>query len=173
VAELYQLAKQDPQGADYWSYFNHDLKRNLKYPTLFADYKNLLIILTDGYLEAQDKQATGTALYTGTYGERVKAFENLKAGQTMTEAISAITPIMDCSDHFPNLQVLVLEAHSRHLRSPLEPNDPGTARDFDILKKMWTDWFVKLEIKNASTDFFNERLNATDLTKQKIHDFIK
>lgn len=173
IAGLYRLAQKNPQGADYWSYFNHDLKRNIRTPTLFTDYRNVLIILTDGYLEAQTKQATGTAFYTGTYGERLTVFNQLKRGRSVSDVISAITPIMDCSDHFPNLEVLVLEVNARHLTSLQEPQDPGTPRDFDILKKLWTDWLTKLEVKNASADFFNERLDATDLTKQKIRGFIK
>ena len=173
VAELYRLAQQNPQGADYWRYFNDGLRRNIRSPTLFTDYRNLLIIITDGYLEAQTKQATGTAIYTGTYQERLNAFNKLKAGRSLTDAVAAITPIMDCSNHFQNLEVLVLEVNARHNTSPQEPKDPGTPRDVDILRKLWTDWFVKLEIKNATSDFFNERLDATDLTKQKIKDFIK
>jgi hypothetical protein len=173
IAELYRMAQKDPQGADYWSYFNHDLKRNIRPSTLFTDYRNILIILTDGYLEAQTKQATGTALYTGTYQQRADVFTKLKDGFTVADAVSTITPIMDCSDHFGNLEVLILEVNARRHKSPQEPNDPGTPRDFDILKKLWMDWLNKLEIKNASTDFFNERLNANELTKQKIRDFIK
>lgn len=173
IAELYNLAQQKPQGADYWSYFNHDLKRNIRPSTLFTSYRNLLIILTDGYLEAQTKEATGTALYTGSYGQRLFVFNKLRAGSSVTDAISGITPIMDCSDHFKDLEVLVLEVHPRHQLSIQEPRDPGTPRDFDILRKLWTDWFKKLEVKNADDDFFNERLDATDLSKQKIKDFIQ
>lgn len=173
IAELYRLAKKDPQGADYWSYFNHDLKRNIRASTLFTNYRNILIILTDGYLEAQNKQMTGTALYTGSYQQRADVFNKLKAGYTLDDAISTITPIMDCSDHFGNLEVLILEVNARRHKSSQEPNDPGTPRDFDILKKLWMDWLSKLNVKNASTDFFNERLNANELTKQKIRSFIK
>jgi len=173
VARLYQLAKQNPQGAEYWSYFDHDLKRNLRTSNLFTSYRNVLIILTDGYLEAQTKQATGIAFYTGTYGQRSAVFNKLKAGASVADATSDITPIMDCSDHFPDLEVLILEVNGRHSVSPQEPRDPGTPRDLDILKKLWTDWFVKLQIKNASGDFFGERLDATDLTRQKIREFIK
>jgi hypothetical protein len=173
IAELYHLAQQSPQGADYWSYFNHDLKRNIRPSTLFTSYRNLLIILTDGYLEAQTKEATGTALYTGSYGQRLVVFNKLRAGSSVTDAVCGITPFMDCSDHFRDLEVLVLEVQPRHQVSIQEPRDPGTPRDFDILRKLWTDWFKKLEIKNAGDDFFNERLDATDLSKQKIKDFIQ
>ncbi|MDB5122434.1 MAG: hypothetical protein JWP94_563 [Mucilaginibacter sp.] len=173
IAQLYHLAQQDPQGADYWSYFNHDLKRNIRLSTLFSSYRNLLIILTDGYLEAQTKEATGTALYTGSYGQRLTVFNKLRAGYAITDAVADITPIMDCTDHFKGLEVLVLEVHSRHRVSVQEPRDPGTPRDFDILRKLWTDWFKKLEVKNAGDDFFNERLDATELSRQKIKDFIQ
>jgi hypothetical protein len=173
IAELYHLAQQNPQGADYWSYFNHDLKRNIRASTLFTNYRNGLIILTDGYLEAQTKEATGTALYTGSYVQRLSVFNKLRAGHPVTDAISDITPIMDCSDHFRDLEVLVLEVNPRHHLSAQEPKDPGTPRDFDILRKLWSDWFKKLEVKNSGDHFFNERLDATELSKQKIKDFIQ
>jgi len=172
VAKLYEMARKNPQGADYWSYFNHDLKRNLKTSTLYTAYRNILIILTDGYLEAQTKQATGIAFYTGTYQQRSGVFDKLKAGISVADAVSSITPIMDCSDHFPTLEVEVLEANARHTTSPQEPYDPGTPRDLDILSKLWKDWFAKLEIKNAAGDCFTERVDATDLTKKKIENFI-
>ncbi|TSJ36545.1 hypothetical protein FO440_22200 [Mucilaginibacter corticis] len=157
----------------YWSYFNHDLRRNLKTSTLYTDYRNILIILTDGHLEAQTNQATGIAFYTGTYQQRTAVFNQLKAGNSISGAVSSIVPIMDCTDHFPDLEVEVLEAKARHATSPQEPYDPGTPRDFDILNKLWKDWFSKLEIKNAGEDCFNERVVAIDLTRQKIENFIK
>lgn len=173
ISHIYSLAKSQPHGADYWFYFNQNLQRNIKKSTLFDDYRNVLIIITDGYLEAQNKLKTGVAFYTGGYNQRVQAFSKLKNGSSLDEAITPyISPILDCSQHFPDLEVLILEVNPRKRKSIEEPHDPGTPRDLDILKKLWSDWLTRLEIKNVKSDYFNERLDATDLTKKKIDNFI-
>jgi len=173
IAELYSMAKAQPQGADYWSFFNQNLQRNIKQSTLFDEYRNILILITDGYLEAQNNSKTGVAFYTGGYIQRSEAFNKLKSGETIDQAISSsISPILDCSQHFSNLEVLVLEVNPRTQSSKQEPSDRGTPRDFDIMKKLWKDWFARLEIKNAGADNFVERLNATDLVKKRIESFI-
>jgi len=173
IAELYSMAKAQPQGADYWSFFNQNLQRSIKQSTLFDEYRNILILITDGYLEAQNNSKTGVAFYTGGYTQRSEAFNKLKRGETIDQAISSsISPILDCSQHFNDLEVLVLEVNPRTQSSKQEPSDRGTPRDFDIMKKLWKDWFARLEIKNASADNFVERLNATDLVKKRIESFI-
>jgi hypothetical protein len=173
VSQMYSLAKVQPQGADYWYYLNRNFQGNIKKSTLYDNYRNLLIIITDGYLEAQDNSKTGVAFYTGGYNQRLQVSNKLKQGIPVNEAItSVVSSIMDCSQHYPNVEALVLEVNTRKAFSPQEPNDPGTPRDYDILKKLWVDWFNTLEIKNAESDFFNERLDATDLTKKKIEKFI-
>jgi hypothetical protein len=54
--------------------------------------------LTDGYLEAETKEETGRAFYTGCYEERKNYCSNHK---------NRIESVADCKRHFPNLEVLV------------------------------------------------------------------
>lgn len=173
INKLYSMAIEKPQGADYWDYFNNDLNKNLKKSTLLDSYRNVIVIITDGYLEAQNKAETGVAMYTGGYEQRTQVFNKLKNGLSMEDALKgSISPIMDCQSHFKNLEVLLLEANPRHSKSKQEPIDKGTPQDGRILRTLWTDWFKRLEIKNASeTTVFNTRFDANEKTLRVIDDF--
>lgn len=175
ITELYNLASSKPLGADYHSYFSNRLKRFIKKPTLDDTYRNVLIILTNGYLEAENNQRTGIWAYTGTYPERLKVSNAIKRGVPYQQALNDLKPIPDCPIHFPDLEVLVLEVNPRTKRTNLDQwNDPGTVNDFPILKHQWKEWFDLLEIKNAKNDnIFNKRHDATKLTEEILDDFFK
>jgi hypothetical protein len=51
VEELYKLGEQ--KGADYWNYFEKDFLINTKKSTFSEKYRNVVVILTDGYLESE------------------------------------------------------------------------------------------------------------------------
>ena len=173
INQLYGLAKKQPIGADYWYYFNRSLSKHIQRTTLFDNYRNVLIILTDGYLEAQNKTKTGIAFYTGNYPSRFQTYNNIKRGLPIEQALNGnIDRISDCSQHFPELEVLVLEIKERKPGSKEEPSDPGTPRDYDILEYLWKDWFKTLEIKNTNDNFFIARNDATQLTKKAITKFL-
>ncbi|MBK8470889.1 MAG: hypothetical protein IPL33_01015 [Sphingobacteriales bacterium] len=55
ITTMYQSAKQRPLGADYVFYFKRYLINHIKKSTLFDNYINKVIIITDGYLEAENK----------------------------------------------------------------------------------------------------------------------
>lgn len=164
---LYNLAKNTPLGANYWDYFETSLSRHIQKPNIFNRYKNILIIISDGYLEAQTKEKTGRAYYTGTYAERKAKCES--EGRNYKKHID---PIGDCSIHFPDLEVLVVEVSTRKKGSKVEKNDPGTTCDYSILKNQWQNWFALLEIKNSHTDFFIRRSQDNQSTKETIKKFI-
>lgn len=173
INKLYTLARIRPQGADYWDYFNNDLNKNLKRSTLLENYRNVIVIISDGYLEAQNKNETGVAFYTGGYSQRMQVFNKLRSGESMEQALSgSVSPIMDCQSHFKNLEVLLLEVNPRHVKSKQEPVDKGTPQDARILRSIWTNWFKRLEVKNASKEtVFNTRFDANDKTLRVIDDF--
>lgn len=51
ITELYELGKKNIRGADYWDYFNGKLKYNEKASKFSERYRNVVIFLSDGYLE--------------------------------------------------------------------------------------------------------------------------
>jgi tetratricopeptide (TPR) repeat protein len=59
IDNLYNSAKEKPLGADYIFYFRRYLINHLKKPTLYDNYINKVIIITDGYLELEKNQDYG------------------------------------------------------------------------------------------------------------------
>lgn len=166
IDSLYSFGKNSPLGADYWKYFRRDLSKHIKKTTLFDNYRNVLIIITDGYLESEDK------LYTGSWNERNSIAKKIKKGIPIEELIPETLKFPDITQKFPTLEVLILEVNERKQKSKQEPNDYGTTEDYDILKFLWTDWFKRLEVKNVGDDFFILRSEATRHTKNKIDEFL-
>jgi hypothetical protein len=175
VSKLYSLATTNPIGADYYYYFEQRLSKHIKKSTLKDNYRNILIIITDGYLESETNDRTGIWAYTGTFDERTLVSNQLQSGKSLSQALSsgAIKPIPDCPTHFPDLEVMVVEVNPRTSISEQESKDPGTVNDIEIMKSQWTDWFKLLGIKNAGTEFFISRNDATDITIKQIEGFLK
>jgi hypothetical protein len=173
VKQLYDLAKEKPLGADYWRYFKYNLSKHILEPTLYDDYRNVLIVITDGYLEAENTTETGIWDYTGDFKKRQAVSEKIKRKKSVEEAIRGVIEIPSLDKKFPTLEVLILEINKR-TKSNVHEKDPGTTYDYEILEFLWTDWFKKLEIKNANEkNFFIHRNNATKQTKDVIDRFLK
>lgn len=174
ISKLYSLASKNPLGADYHYYFEQRLPKWIKKPTLRENYRNILLIITDGYLEAQDSKQTGIWAYTGTFSERTFISNQIRSGTPINDAIalSGLKPISNCATHFPNLEVLVVEVNPRTRCSPQEKTDGGTVSDFIIMKYQWTEWFKRLGIKNAGMEFFQRRNDATKITEERINEFL-
>lgn len=153
VAELYKSAKQEPLGADYLFYFRRYLKNHIKNSTLFENYINKVIIITDGYLEAEDRPAD-TKLTPQLY-------KSVNIGNTKDIITKWGLNIPKAQVDLSNTDVLVCEVNERRT---------GKTKDFEILKAYWEDWLSRM---NAHKVFFVQREQATDLTKKKIEEFFK
>lgn len=123
-----------------------------------SNYRNVMIIITDGYLES-DK-----TLYTGSLSLHNDICRLLKSGKGLDEIFAEKKlKIAPCSIDLSNLEILILEVNERKV---------GSGCHYEILKKYWKDWFKAMKVKNADDNFFIERNNATDLTKGIIKKFI-
>lgn len=61
---LYNAAVKQPRGTDYWAFIENKLTDHFQKDDLDTRYRNVLIILTDGYLEAQSGYFTSKAIQT-------------------------------------------------------------------------------------------------------------
>ena len=158
IENLYKLGISHPLGADYWLYFNRNLSRHIQKPNLFDNYKNVLVIITDGYLESENN------LYTGNASELADLRKIIKKNPVLSEKQLDLFPKIPSSinNSFPELEVLVLEVNER---------TTGVGYDYDILKHTWQDWFQRLKIKNVNKNFFIQRNEATEITKREIDKF--
>ncbi len=158
INALYQQAIKRPLGADYWYYFNRMLSKNLKKSTLFDQYRNVVVIITDGYLESEKTFFTGNA-----------ALQKNICNQMKTKRINEIfqqmkLQIPPCNIDLSDTEILILEVQERR---------EGQGCHYDILQKYWKDWFVGMNVKNAQASFFIQRNDATDLTQKIIQEFFQ
>ncbi len=104
-------------GSDVWGFFD----RSVKQQCVRNGYRNIIIILTDGYLyHVNSWRKTGNSEYTGILPGTV-------------DAQTAITPIMiDLS----NVEVLFME---------INPKKPA---DFGKMRSLLTDWCTQMKIKH-------------------------
>jgi hypothetical protein len=152
-----EQAVLQPYGSDIWTYLNEGITNNVidtaKSYTSFEDYyflnqqKNVLILLTDGYLEA--------GIYNQNFdlsGSKIKNFREtfLKSGESDLNKfynqhseykIKAINnPLLK------DLNVLVLEMYDR-----TESNQGATIHptDMEIMRIFWKDWLIRSGVKKV------------------------
>lgn len=156
IREMYKLAKEKPLGADYRFYLRRYLINHLKKSTLFDNYINKVVIITDGYLEAEGKPAD----------TKIKGFEqSLHRAVSMGNILEVITskglniPKVDID--LSNSEILVCEVNERK---------NGKGFDYEILKTYWEDWFKRMKTKKI---VFIQREQANELTAKRIMEFLK
>lgn len=160
INALYAEAMKQTSGADYVYYFNRIAPSRVKKSDIHTEYINKIIILTDGYLETNDKT------YTFTKG----ALENTLKLAVQNGNIEDIMKINDLAlpksrNTLPNTEVLVLEVTERK---------NGIMWHKEVLTQYWKDWFKSMNIKNTNNDnFFQLHNNNVNETKKLIKDFLK
>lgn len=158
IEKLYSAALENPLGADYWLYFKRNLKRHVRERDLFHNFRNIVIIVTDGYLEAERK------LYTGSSEERMLIISKLKNGEKLEEALAeANLSIEPIEADMSGIEVLILEVSERR---------GFEGYDYEILKELWRGWLKEMGVENAESDFFMQSNDAVALTKDAIKKFI-
>ena len=154
VTNMYNLAVQNTSGADYVSYFANTLKGKLKSSTLDDNYRNILIILTDGYLEiGKDKTAISISPTTQQL-DRICNNEN----------IQVILPVATSDITFKNVEAYLFEVNEKKT---------GQACHRKGLKQWWTAWFESMKISNTDEDFFLMRQEALTLNQDDLERIFK
>jgi hypothetical protein len=156
-------AAKSTSGADLWSYFNSGISSTLirdegptssfNKKTYSNKFRNVMILLTDGYIEAsmfgKNACASGNQCYYLS-GQRIKDFRAAfkKSGMNNLKAFYekkgyGIVPAQN--PNLKNLEVLVLQMEDRSL------NKAGNATvyptDMEIMELFWSDWLKKSNIK--------------------------
>lgn len=161
IDELYSSAASLPLGADYILYMRRYLSKHLKYPTLYDDYVNKVIIITDGYLELEKRADYGRGScwnYTEMNSQLYKATTN----KDKKEAITRLTWNIPKADiDLTNTEILVCEVNERKY---------SKGKDYEVLRAYWEDWFERMGSKRIKV---LPRDQATDLTVKEIEEFIK
>jgi len=159
LSKIYQstISAQKWIGSDIWRFFKNDVKdycvsRN-------PNYRNILVILTDGYIYHIDSKESDKNRFAYLLPENIN--NNKLRNNTNWEIdidkhdFGLITKRADLD----NLEILVLE---------ISPS-PSYKNDEDIIKFVLAKWFKEMKVKRYA--IFNSDL--PQYTKQRIIDFIK
>lgn len=155
IKEMYKLAKDKPLGADYRFYLRRYLVNYIKKPTLFENIINKVVIITDGYLEAENKPAD-----TKIYGFEKQLHNSVSIGNTLQVITNYGLNIPKVDIDLSNTEVLICEVNERKA---------GKGFDFEILKTYWEDWFKRMDVKKVS---FIQREQANEITAKRVTEFI-
>jgi hypothetical protein len=159
LGKIYDTALQSNKwlGSDIWRFFKNDVRDYCIDND--SDYRNILIILTDGYIyhqDSKDKNGNRFAYILPELFDRFKLRNNPNWKETIEkEDFGLISTRSDLG----NLEVLVLE---------ITPS-PKNKNDEDIIKDILSKWFEEMNVKRFA--IFNSDL--PEYTKQRLNDFMK
>lgn len=170
IREMYKAAKEKPLGADYRYYVSNYLINRLKKPTLFDNYLNKVVIITDGYLEAENKPVD-TKIVGYNYDYRDVLYPSVVTGNTL-EIITnkGLSIPANKKIDLSNTEVLVCEVNYRRYIPFTTTKYNGKDYDFEILKTYWEDWFKRMNIKKPIV--FIQREQANNVTAKRVNEFI-
>jgi len=160
VKQIYNEAlsaakKNETSGADIWGFFNTELNSLLKNE---ENFKNKLIILTDGYMDLDADIAKTRPKDTYMSYSQITPLRNKSNWETIyANNKYGLKPI---SVNLAPFEVLVMEVN---------PHEPSVyTNEFDIIKKYWIEWFSKMKINN---NIIPTSDNST-VTRKQAADFI-
>lgn len=153
--KIYELAIKDDEfvGSDTWSFF----KNKLKDYSIEEDHRNILVILTDGYMYHVDNLRTEGNKTTFLTPEYIRSV-NLDSADWAIKYREEEYGFIPATENLQNLEILVLGINP----------DQKNEYEGEIIKKFWSDWFTKMgverfEIKSAELPSNMEKI---------IYDFI-
>lgn len=121
-------------GSDIWKFF----KNNVQDYCIKDKHRNILIILTDGYMYHQDSKFldNGKSSYITPAFIQAKKLTSADYRAVMKKNNLGFIP---ATDNLQNLEVIVLGINPSK-QSPYEE---------DIIKQYWTDWFKAMKVKKS------------------------
>jgi hypothetical protein len=143
-------------GSDIWRFFKNDVKDYCIESD--SNYRNILVILTDGYIYHVDSKDQNNNRYAYLLPENISKFKLRNNPNWEQELEKQDFGLIAKRNDLDNLEILVLE---------ISPS-PNHKNDEDIIKSVLTKWFNEMKVKRYA--IFNSDL--PEYTKQRISDFI-
>jgi hypothetical protein len=139
--DIYSMAQSTGQypGSDIWRFMKDEAKIKCIEPD--TSYRNILIILTDGYLYYENGKQQQPNSNRYNYIERgTKHFARFRDGNTLiSEFDQQDFGLMPATSGLKDLEILVLECRP----------EEAYPQDFDIMQKYWCKWFREMGVKHA------------------------
>jgi hypothetical protein len=153
--QLYQLAIKDNNyvGSDTWTFF----KNRLDDYCIDQEHRNILVILTDGYIYYKNSLMQEDNKSTWLTPERIRK-DGLNNSSWSEKFNSEKFGFIKAKNDLSNLEILVLG---------INPN-PNNPYEEDVIKAYWTKWFEDMKVKHYE-------IRTTDLPSnidKVIEDFI-
>lgn len=154
--KIYTLALKDNKfiGSDIWNFFH----KNINDYCIENNHRNILVILTDGYIFYNDNNFKEDNLSTYLTPELIRSYSlNYKNWKETFEAKKI--GYLKANDDLSNLEILVLGINPS-IKNPYEGK---------VIKEFWTKWFKEMQVKRFE-------IKETDLPNNMdkvIKDFIK
>lgn len=155
IRKVYDYSQAHPAGADLWNYFNETINSSLieeeprvlpssnndsSEPIIIKQYKNLVVLFTDGYIENANK-AKGYVLDPALIEKVRKEF--LVSGNRDLKSFILSNPnylLNKTNNDLHGVHVLVMEMIDRSLdKSGVALKQPT---DFQIMKILWEEWLI-------------------------------
>tara|TARA_R110001592_G_scaffold20205_1_gene82306 strand:+ start:1916 stop:2818 length:903 start_codon:yes stop_codon:yes gene_type:complete len=153
--KIYELALKDNNfiGSDIWGFF----KNKVEDFCIEKESRNILILLTDGYIYHKDSKRNEENLSSYVTPQTIRANDLINSNwkTKIEEGNFGFIPI---NTDLSNLEVLVLGIN------PSKKNQ----YDDEVIKKYWSDWFSKMNVKKFELKNSNLPSNMDKI----INDFI-
>ncbi|HUW04668.1 MAG TPA: hypothetical protein VMW01_00265 [Williamwhitmania sp.] len=144
-------------GSDIWRFFKNDVKDYCIDND--STYRNILIILTDGYIYHADSKDQAGNRFAYLLPELITKYQ-LRNNPNWEQTINKLDfGLITKRNDLNNLEILVLE---------ITPS-PVYKDDEDIIKDVLSKWFKEMQVKRFA--LYNSDL--PEYTKQRISDFMK
>ena len=135
INEIYTIASQQKKydGSNIWGFFKNKVNDYIK-----NDHKNILIILTDGYLyDKSNKGLKSSNKYANFTSNTIKSF-GLNNSNWKSIFIKNEIGILPANTNLKNLEVMVIGLNpSKTNQNPYE---------LEVLQLLWENWFKDMEV---------------------------
>ncbi|WP_139959497.1 hypothetical protein [Flavicella sediminum] len=184
IQKLYNYAQNNTTGGDVYNYLKKELNSSLvkgaakplqldANTTVINKYRNIIVLLTDGYIEAglygKSNCKGKQCLYLTSKIIADFRKEYLKANTTNLQEFFnksgyGILPVVN--KNLKNCEVLVVEMYDRTLNQKTG-SQTVSPNDFEIMKLFWADWLKKsgvqhfklLDVSTSEAEFLSNLKN--------------
>ncbi|HSF46427.1 MAG TPA: hypothetical protein VLA58_10470 [Chitinophagaceae bacterium] len=163
LGEIYSLAQASGKypGSDIWRFMKDEAKLKCTEPD--SSYRNILVILTDGYLYYENGKQQQPNSNRFNYIERgTKHFARFRnADLLLSEFDKNDFGLIPATTGLENLEILVLECRP----------EESWPQDFDIMQRYWCKWFREMGVRHAEIyksqqPAYHEKIIAGFLSKR-------
>ncbi|MDR6546107.1 hypothetical protein [Chryseobacterium rhizosphaerae] len=134
-ANIYQSAIKDKAfvGSDIWEFF----KNKINDYCIKDDHRNILFILTDGYMYHEDSQFSEKSKTSYLTSKLIKS-QHLTSSDYKSIMKNNQYGFVKANDNLKNLEVIVLGINP----------EKGNPFEESVIKEYWENWFKEMKIKN-------------------------